>query len=353
MWSTKKLILGYENNWHNPFVHISGRLGVLLFFVLSGFLITYLLLAEKKYTGSISVRKFYVRRALRIWPLYYLIVILGLFILPEISALKMPEYTIEVKDNFLSKFYLFLFMLPNLALVMFSPVPYLSQSWSIGVEEQFYLIWPNIIKKSKGVLRLLLGVIIIYWVIRLGIMLLQYLFLSTNLTLKYILNFLASFNIDCMAIGGLGAYSYFHKKKAVLNFLYRKDTQSLAIIGTLFFLLLGVKIPYPVYAILFAILILNAATNPKNLLTMENPLFNYLGKISYGLYMYHSLAIAIVLVSIRQTSLFNDFFIYTFSLAISILFASISYFLIEERFLHLKKRFSTILSGELAKNSER
>ena len=175
-----KLKFGFANNWHNPFVNISGRLGVLLFFVLSGFLITYLLLAEKKKTGTISIRKFYVRRALRIWPLYYLIVFLGLFILPEMSCLRMPEYTIEVKDNFLSKLSLFILMLPNLALVLFSPVPYLSQSWSIGVEEQFYLIWPNIFKKSKRVLRLLLGVIIIYWSIRLGLILLQYLFLSRN-----------------------------------------------------------------------------------------------------------------------------------------------------------------------------
>ena len=155
-----------------------------------------------------------------------------------------------------------------------------------------------------------------------------------------------------MAIGGLGAYAYFNKNKAILSFIYRQDLQVLVIIGTLVLLLLGLKIPYPLYAVLFAVLILNAATNPQNILNLENPLFNYLGKISYGLYMYHSMAIAIVLVSLRQTSLFNDFFIYIISLAVSILFASTSYFLMEERFINLKKRFSTILSGELAKNDD-
>lgn len=57
--------------------YVLGRTGVILFFALSGFLITSLLLAEQRETGCIHLRKFYVRRALRIWPLYYLIVGLG------------------------------------------------------------------------------------------------------------------------------------------------------------------------------------------------------------------------------------------------------------------------------------
>ena len=65
-----------------------GQLGVSLFFVLSGFLITYLLLAEQDIYGSISVKKFYSRRILRIWPLYYLIVTLGLFVLPSLRKLS-------------------------------------------------------------------------------------------------------------------------------------------------------------------------------------------------------------------------------------------------------------------------
>src|SRR6267378_8187081 len=63
---------GYPNLYaSNLAVYESGRLGVTLFFVLSGFLISYLLLKEKEVSGSIAIRKFYGRRILRIWPLYF------------------------------------------------------------------------------------------------------------------------------------------------------------------------------------------------------------------------------------------------------------------------------------------
>ena len=72
----------YPNQMNNPVIGSFGPLGVRLFFVLSGFLITYLLFAEKEVSGTISITKFYIRRALRIWPLYYLIVLLAFFIVP-------------------------------------------------------------------------------------------------------------------------------------------------------------------------------------------------------------------------------------------------------------------------------
>src|SRR5262245_23508948 len=80
-----KLTFKMDNYWNVPFIEPIGRLGVVLFFVLSGFLITYLLLAEENIKGGISIKSFYVRRILRIWPLYFLIVLLGLWILPNIS----------------------------------------------------------------------------------------------------------------------------------------------------------------------------------------------------------------------------------------------------------------------------
>ena len=73
--------LGLENNWNLPVVLVIGKLGVILFFVLSGFLITYLLLEEERYTQTISIKDFYMRRILRIWPLYFLILLISFFVL--------------------------------------------------------------------------------------------------------------------------------------------------------------------------------------------------------------------------------------------------------------------------------
>src|SRR5688572_27055191 len=75
-----------DNYWGTvPFIDIIGKLGVVLFFVLSGFLITYLLLAEERSFKRISIVKFYIRRMLRIWPLYFLIILLAFAVLPGIS----------------------------------------------------------------------------------------------------------------------------------------------------------------------------------------------------------------------------------------------------------------------------
>ena len=77
--------LGLENLWDNLLIHNLGVIGVSFFFVLSGFLITFLMIEEKKSFNSFSVKSFYLRRIFRIWPLYFLILILGFFILPNIT----------------------------------------------------------------------------------------------------------------------------------------------------------------------------------------------------------------------------------------------------------------------------
>src|SRR5688572_30760956 len=71
-----KGVFGLPSYWQEPFFFDLGGLGVYFFFVLSGFLITYLLLVERRQIGRISIKKFYVRRILRIWPLYYFIMVL-------------------------------------------------------------------------------------------------------------------------------------------------------------------------------------------------------------------------------------------------------------------------------------
>ena len=85
-------------------MQIIGHLAVVLFFVLSGFLITYLLLIEEKTNGRINIRDFYIRRILRTWPLYFFIIILALFILPHVSFFMLPNFSKEmILDNINSK----------------------------------------------------------------------------------------------------------------------------------------------------------------------------------------------------------------------------------------------------------
>ena len=132
---------GYPNLYSsNLAIYESGRMGVTLFFVLSGFLISYLLLTERKVTGSISVKKFYGRRILRIWPLYYLLVFLTFIVLPRITFFAVPKYSALMPEYFWYTLLLYVFLLPQVALSIFEPVPFAEPLWSIGVEEQFYLV---------------------------------------------------------------------------------------------------------------------------------------------------------------------------------------------------------------------
>ena len=141
----------------SPFISSIGPQGVSLFFVLSGFLITYLLLSEEKKSLNINIPKFYIRRALRIWPLYFLVVILSLFVLPYITILNLPGYDATVTQTFLGyKLLLYIFFFANIVFAIFGLVPYCAQSWSIGTEEQFYLVWPILLKYMGGGRRKLL-----------------------------------------------------------------------------------------------------------------------------------------------------------------------------------------------------
>lgn len=285
-----KNIFNLNNFYYDlPFIHIIGKLGVILFFVLSGFLITYLLLAEEEVTGTISIKDFYIRRLLRIWPLYYLIVILSFFILPFISFLEVSDYTSQLFDSYNLKVLLFFLFLPNLALITFPPVPFASQSWSVGVEEQFYLLWPLLMRKSKYKLRLLFGVIVLYFVVKFGInVYVKLLGVTKWTTLLY--GFVGGFSIDCMAIGGVLAY-WLYEKNYILKLLYSRYTQYLVYAMLFVLISFGVKIPYihyEFYGVLFGIAILNLASNKGTIFNLENKTLNYLGKVSYGLYMFSS-----------------------------------------------------------------
>ena len=148
-----KYIFKIDNYWTTiPFIEVIGFLGVVLFFVLSGFLITYLLLAEESSFKAISIRKFYIRRVLRIWPLYFMIVFLAFFILPNISFFTLPGFFNSkeaLHGGFIIKLFLYLIFVPNLAVILIGIVPYASHTWSVGVEEQYYVVWPVILKYFK------------------------------------------------------------------------------------------------------------------------------------------------------------------------------------------------------------
>ncbi|OOV18761.1 acyltransferase [Flavobacterium sp. LM4] len=331
-------------------IRLIGSLGVVLFFVLSGFLITYLLFVEKKMTDTIDVKKFYIRRVLRIWPLYFFLIIISAFVLPEIDFFTIPGAGKEiVSRNFIFKIVLYVVFLPNLALTLLGGIPYATQAWSVGAEEQFYLIWPLLNKYIKNKWLLMFGIIVGYLIVKFAIKLNR-----INPLMNEIDQFWESISIDCMAIGGVFALILFENNKITYylrELLFAKTIQYFSLFCILFFITIGLFVPFfqkEFYSVFFGIIIINFAANKHRIFSMENALTNFLGRISYGLYMYHLIAITIA-IKISKNFNYSNYIIYPVTILFTIVFATISYYFFEVKFINKKKKYSPVLSGDNAK----
>jgi peptidoglycan/LPS O-acetylase OafA/YrhL len=154
------------SNWLERVLY-AGWAGVDLFFVLSGFLITSILLASKE--GAGYFRRFYARRVLRIFPLYYTALMVGLVLLPRFA----PEHAWgllrggESGDVWL---WTYTFNIGLAFGLIALPIASLSHFWTLAIEEQFYLLWPWLVKvtSARGLLRVSLGVACIALAMRLA-----------------------------------------------------------------------------------------------------------------------------------------------------------------------------------------
>ena len=344
--------VGLDSLWDekkHPVLFNLGGLGVYFFFVLSGFLITYLLLVEKEKTNRISIKDFYLRRIFRIWPVYYLLVVLAFFIFPHIPLLELKYFQRFFCDNFWLKFFLFMFMLPNLALGFFHSIPHAGHAWSIGVEEQFYLIWPWMVRKSGNLLKTIFLFILILLAIKITVLVISSQ-LPASSFLKGIKEFVAMLKLECMAIGGIGACIVFQKRNRILSWIFHPASQLLSIIliPALIFLMPSrlQDGEHIIYALLFLVVILNVALNPGSFIKLENSLFNFLGNISYGMYMYHMFIIVLILkTSPALTKGTVNAYYYVASFVLTIIVSALSYYLYERMFIRMKSRFSKIRSG--------
>lgn len=300
--------------------------GVTIFFALSGFLITYLLIKEKKTYSTINIPKFYFRRILRIWPLYFLIFSIGFLI-------KSMQW-----DNY---FWFILLMLPNFSFSFELPMHLVGHFWSLGVEEQFYSFWPLIIKKSNRLEILFIVFIIIFLVLKV-FMNIYFGSYSKIYTLIY------STRFDCMAIGGLGAWLLIYKE----NFVGKLNNRKIELlIWIIIFLTIINKfhvlsiIDHEIIALVTVIIIFHQITFEKKLINLEKKWLNYLGSISFGIYMFHPLMITINSIWIKDLEIKNDYkmiLLYFVIIVSTLIISHFSYFYFESRILKFKYKFSKL-----------
>ncbi len=309
-------------------ISIFGQTGVSLFFVLSGFLITRILFSSKANSHFFS--NFYIRRTLRIFPLYYLFLGIYYFLIPVLSGASIVDFGSQV--------YYWIY-LQDFAMTFNWKSNGPSHFWSLAIEEHFYLFWPFVIYylSNKKIIISIIAIIAVSFLVRI--------FLIGH---QYRVFYFTFSRMDELAAGAFLAVLEINKQ------LTSKHS------GIFLLLFLGVIIPtailwafssgtgdpilqvfkYFLLAISYFSLIAYVITiRNKHILKkilIQSPL-SYTGKISYGLYVYHPMCFMI----------FRHFFETNFiivnvigSFLTAYIVATISYLFFESKFLKLKKYFN-------------
>lgn len=327
----------FSNFYFNQLVNNLG-IGVDAFFLISGFLITYLLLEEKKRFNSISIKDFIIRRSLRIWPLYFLLILITP-ILISFSNFESPHYLANIFfygnfDTIINQEWTFPF----------------AHFWSIHVEEHFYLICPLIITfvPLKHLLKVFLVIIFLSISFRI------YIYNSIEYSwFQLYLNTLS--RVDVIVLGCIGGLYYSRKAFQIKM----KRIYSLLILALLILFLCiepvslwdsWWKAGFKKYIYLIPIIILMLNYNFNNefkRIAFFPKLFTYLGSLSYGIYMISNIILVPFLVLFKEFEINSILLFILCNIVFTILAAAMSYKFVEKPFLRIGKKFSKVKSKKV------
>ena len=319
--------------YHFGFSRVPGGRGVTAFFVLSGFLITWLLLKENERSGTVSLSGFYMRRVLRIFPAFYCYwALLIALLLATHKAIPWPHAWSSF--FYTSNYYIALFGDPENGF---------SHTWSLAIEEQFYLLWPlAFLWWRRNLARLttyLVCIIGAVWLYRAALVFLLkvdqvYIYAAFDTRLDHLM-------IGCLLAVVLkrGAFSSFWEKACANVYLPLLTVVLLA--GSIFFGELWYDryrdvFGFAVEPLLFAVLVVQLIRFCTSLpwRWIEWPVLRYLGRISYSLYLYQQ----ITLYPVRKALAAQPVIIQlAAAIILTVVVATASYYLIERPFLKLKK----------------
>jgi peptidoglycan/LPS O-acetylase OafA/YrhL len=323
-------------------VSAAGAFGVDLFFALSAYLITILLIREEEDRGRIDVKAFYVRRILRIWPLYF-------FFIAIAAVVPFWDKTQHLGWHYIAGY---LLLAGNWVYVWLGlPHSIANPLWSVSIEEQFYLFWPVALRRLSRrqlifavLCLLLLANIVRVWVV-----------FSHGLGAAIEYNTFT--RIDAIALGILVAYIFGNKVPA-LHLLSRIALAAACLI-TWFLVaayanlnaqtevapVLGTLIGRPLVAVAAAGLLVAVMGAPAaGARALTNPVLTYLGRISYGLYVYHAAGLLVATHLFRTNTVKGYALFAVFGFAFTVILSAISYRWLETPFLRMKERFAVVRS---------
>jgi len=312
-------------------------LGVPFFFTLSSFLITYRLLKEKEKNNSIQLLRFYRNRILRIWPAYFLLVAVCFLVLPFLSNLlhvQSPSLPSIIPFLF---FYVNFYIIENGSGFTFA----LLVLWSISIEEQFYLVWGLVLKFLSKVS--VAPVICSLFIISIGF---SYYYLYILHKPAHNLAIHSLYVLQNFCTGALIAFICVQKQKAFifLNTIPAAVLASVYVILPLsYFFIKDIILLNVIKSICYSLIIYDQSFNEKRFFNAGKIAFiNYLGKISYGLYLYHALVFVVLQKQFRffiagsGPVIWTNLFHTAIAFIVTCVVAHISYRYIESKFLSLK-----------------
>ena len=324
------------------FVVDAGWVGVQLFFVLSGFLITGILLRNRG--KARALRSFYARRALRIFPLYYLFLIGRFLVIPLFVASAAVPFGEELP------FWLYLSNWGDL--LAKTPLAAMGHFWSLAVEEQFYLVWPALamVLRVRTFAWVCVGIAIVALASRIGMRV-------TGVPDKWMYS--ATFaRADALALGALVAIGFCNEQARELYRRLRRPGAIVAGVGLAAvmayahglsrFAWLVQTIGYSLLAVLFAVLVAEAATEtPRGWRAwLAHPALRLIGRYSYAIYIIHVLVKYVLLHQVfahppgldSAHPILVDMAFISVVGAISFTLAALSFVAIERPMLRLKNR---------------
>lgn len=335
--------------WLAEKFHLFGWIGVDIFLCLSSFLLTSLLIMEHRRTGSLSIKQFFIRRALRIWPLYYLIIFLAFAVFPFLKFLTPAFHTEAYHLALQHHLFPLTIFLGNFSYAYFTQsltLP-IAPLWTVSLEEQFYIFWPIflfiLLPRNKKWFFIALGGLVLLSV---GV---RYYILANAIPYPTIWVFSLG-RLDPFALGALVSYIYLNPKFKPRPFL------ALCLALALFGLLMrssGFGVNNSAWHLLVAdlagsLLIYAAVYSQRFGKMLALKPLPWLGKISFGLYIFHDMVISALhgqaLANWHMQSIYTWLIAFTLTFLITVLCATFSYYGFEKHFLKLKTRYTVIAS---------
>jgi peptidoglycan/LPS O-acetylase OafA/YrhL len=337
-----------------------GRQGVEVFFVLSGYLITLLLLRERARVGVVSLRRFYARRTLRIWPLYYLVVFILWVVLPWAVHFAPPQIAAlsEIHTRTMGtpgdpRLALYVLFLANFSFWLYPHIFCGAHLWSLGVEEQFYLVWPVLFRFVRRPLAVF-GAIV---AVKVGLhMAVEYhhelvsWFLSADGTFLA-LEFSKMCHYEAMAVGAGAAYVAFHHADRVRRVAAAWWVQLLVwplLYGCVWLAgwnqgFHGIDPITELPQLGYAAVVLLVSHAGRRSLVLDNRAVTWLGERSYGFYMIHTFLMVLAIALLQRARLdgfpAEHVLFYVVAFAITAGGAALSYRFLEMPLLRLKDRY--------------